>query len=71
MNIKVSYKTFTNEFGICLEKLMTRAYSKISNSPALNPILQKFHKMIFEIIFSKKRWAEFWFYVVRVLLKVH
>ena len=32
---------------------MTSDYSKSSSSPGLYPILQKFHEMICEIIFSK------------------
>ena len=48
--------------------MITSTYSKSSNSLGLNPILQKFHEMICEIIVSKKMsgifvvlwWKFFW-----------
>ena len=48
--------------------MITNTYSKSSNSSGLNPILQKFHEMIWEIIVSKKMsgifvvlsWTFFW-----------
>ena len=48
--------------------MITRVPSKSSKSSGFNLILQKFYKMICEIIVSKL-WVEFsWFFVDRVLL---
>ena len=48
--VKGGWKALTNNFH---KKSDNRAHSKSSNSSGFNPILQKFYKMICEIIFSK------------------
>ena len=48
--LKASYETFANEFFT--KKIITRAYSRSSNSLGFNHIFQKFSEIICEIIFS-------------------